>query len=337
MLESWDSAVTDNPLVVLATIITIALAIVFIGLVASGRGKGRTLSSRRAVPPPEAPQVAALAGHGSGADGLETYRWALAVREDALGPDHPDVATACHILGAAYSDRARFSEAEPLLRRALAIRTHVFGPEHGEVADTIEDLSSLYKAQGRDVEAQSLLESLPATRQAVRSVPLASSPDAMPLIAHNGDVTATDGDHAAASAGLRDLSEAQPDAPKIPAPTPDSRVPADQDRGERTPMPDESAGSRGADGEAASAQALHRRALAMMESTGATESPELRTVLRELGRFYYRRGAYAEAEPLLERALALAQGALGVDAREVAEIREDLAWLRFSRRSLPGR
>ena len=39
----------------------------------------------------------------------------------------------------------------------------------------------------------------------------------------------------------------------------------------------------------------------------SNDRTELRTALSELGRLYYRQGAYAEAEPLLERALALAQ------------------------------
>ena len=46
---------------------------------------------------------------------------ALAIREKALGPDHPDVALNLNNLAALYWTRAEYDEAEPLFRRALAI------------------------------------------------------------------------------------------------------------------------------------------------------------------------------------------------------------------------
>jgi tetratricopeptide (TPR) repeat protein len=127
-------------------------------------------------------------------------------------------------------------------------------------------------------------------------------------------------------------------APGVVSPAPSAAATRSErhDGEELTRVLREIAGLQGTDAEPASAQELYRRALAMMEATEATDRPELRTALRELGRLYYREGAYAEAEPLLERALALAQHVLGPNAPEVGEIREELAWLRFSRRSLSG-
>ena len=49
------------------------------------------------------------------------YLRALAIRESALGPDHPDVATALSTLGVLYHNMGRYTEAEPLYQRALAI------------------------------------------------------------------------------------------------------------------------------------------------------------------------------------------------------------------------
>ena len=59
---------------------------------------------------------------------------ALAIKEKALGPDHPEVALALNNLAELYRDQGRYAEAEPLLKRALAIRKKVFGPDHPIVA-----------------------------------------------------------------------------------------------------------------------------------------------------------------------------------------------------------
>src|ERR1700704_582091 len=60
----------------------------------------------------------------------ERDRRMLAVREDALGPDHPEVAAALTIVAAHLHGLGRFAEEEPLLRRALAIRERVHGQLH---------------------------------------------------------------------------------------------------------------------------------------------------------------------------------------------------------------
>jgi tetratricopeptide (TPR) repeat protein len=271
------------------------------------------------------------------ADGLEPYRWALAVREDAVGPDHPDVATACHILGAMYLERGRFAEAEPLLERALQIRTRSFGAAHSDVASTREDLASLYRAQGRRIEAESLGDDalsvqLPAAAEPTPAPPKAEQPTAP--VAPPREIVAQPADRPTVAGSQRQVTQAPP-AHAAATSTSGNRKGDRTDGEELTRVLREIAGLQGADAEPASAQQLYRRALAMMEATGATDRPELRTALRELGRLYYRQGAYAEAEPLLERALALARRA--GNTVEVTEISDDLAWLRFSRRSLPER
>jgi len=50
------------------------------------------------------------------------YREALAVREQALGADHPEVAVSLNALAEFLASQFRFQEAEPLLRRALEIQ-----------------------------------------------------------------------------------------------------------------------------------------------------------------------------------------------------------------------
>ncbi len=52
----------------------------------------------------------------------QLYRRSLAIREKALGPDHPDVATSLDNLAKLYQAQGKYAEAEPLLQRSLAIR-----------------------------------------------------------------------------------------------------------------------------------------------------------------------------------------------------------------------
>jgi tetratricopeptide (TPR) repeat protein len=350
-MPSLDVLLTSSTLLVLAAVVAIVVALV---LVRSTLGARRDAEARLDIAGRLGQVVAPLETRepvGSAeSDGLEPYRWALSVREESLGPDHPDVATACHILGAMYMERERFAEAEPLLHRALQIRTRSFGPSHSDVAQTVDDLATLYRAQGRRIEADSLLETVlaaqspapPSTESEVAKRPIAPAPQAPPpevappaQVAPSAQVAPKAIEGPAVSAPQPQRVGREPTKPSVTAPRP---VPAKSDHPdgeELTRVLREIAGLRGVDAAPASAQELYRRALAMMEATGATDRPELRTALRELGRLYYRQGAFAEAEPLLERALALARRAN--DAAEVAEISDDLAWLRFSLRSLPER
>ena len=56
------------------------------------------------------------------------------MREQALGPDQPEVAEVLNNLANVYLQQANYSLAEPLLQRALEIRKKRFRPEHLDVA-----------------------------------------------------------------------------------------------------------------------------------------------------------------------------------------------------------
>jgi tetratricopeptide (TPR) repeat protein len=62
------------------------------------------------------------------------FKRSLAIKEKALGPDHPDVATSLNILGEIHMSQGQYAQAEPLFRRSLAIREKALGPDHPDVA-----------------------------------------------------------------------------------------------------------------------------------------------------------------------------------------------------------
>jgi tetratricopeptide (TPR) repeat protein len=80
----------------------------------------------------------------------------LAIREKALGANHPDVAASLNNLAELYQAQGRYAEDEPLYKRSLAIKEKAFGPDHPDVALSLNNLAELYRAQGRYAEAEPL-------------------------------------------------------------------------------------------------------------------------------------------------------------------------------------
>ncbi len=84
------------------------------------------------------------------------HRRALAIREAALGKEHPDTALSLNNLAGLLRVRGALDEAEPLHRRALAIREAALGKEHPYVASSLNHLAELLRARGALDEAEPL-------------------------------------------------------------------------------------------------------------------------------------------------------------------------------------
>jgi tetratricopeptide (TPR) repeat protein len=78
----------------------------------------------------------------------------LAIREEALGSDHPDVAITLNNLANLYVAQGWYEEAEPLRERSLAIWEEALGSDHPKVATALNNLANLYGDQGRYGEAE---------------------------------------------------------------------------------------------------------------------------------------------------------------------------------------
>jgi len=84
-------------------------------------------------------------------------RRALAIDEQSLGPNDPNVATAMNNLAGPLVDANRLAEAESLLRRALAIYEQSLGPNDPDVATAMNNLAELLRSANRLGEAEPLL------------------------------------------------------------------------------------------------------------------------------------------------------------------------------------
>jgi tetratricopeptide (TPR) repeat protein len=78
------------------------------------------------------------------------------IREKALGPEHPDVATSLNNLAELYRDQGQYGAAEPLYKRSLAILEKALGPQHIYVGYSLGNLAGLYKDQGQYGAAEPL-------------------------------------------------------------------------------------------------------------------------------------------------------------------------------------
>lgn len=109
---------------------------------------------------------------GRYADALPKAQQALALREQALGPEHLEVAASLTTLGEIYRAHGRFDDAERVHRRALAIREHRLGAGHPDVATTLNNLAMLHNARAVYAEAESLLKRALGIVQQARETPL---------------------------------------------------------------------------------------------------------------------------------------------------------------------
>jgi CHAT domain-containing protein len=86
------------------------------------------------------------------------YQRSLAIREKALGRDHPDVAISLNNLASLYDRQGRYADTEPLYQRSLAIREKALGRDHPDVAVSLNNLAALYANQGRYAVAEPLYQ-----------------------------------------------------------------------------------------------------------------------------------------------------------------------------------
>ena len=94
-------------------------------------------------------QVTNLYQAGRYGEAIPLAEEALAIYEQALGPDHLGTATSLNNLAFLYRSQGRYTEAEPLYLSALEITEQALGPDHPDTAQSLNNLAVLYYAQGQ--------------------------------------------------------------------------------------------------------------------------------------------------------------------------------------------
>ena len=76
------------------------------------------------------------------------FRRALAIREAALGPDHPNTGKSLGNLAGVLQAKGDYDAAESLFRRALAINEAALEPDHPDTGTSMGNLARLLEAKG---------------------------------------------------------------------------------------------------------------------------------------------------------------------------------------------
>jgi class 3 adenylate cyclase/tetratricopeptide (TPR) repeat protein len=222
---------------------------------------------------------------------------ALAIREKALGPEHPETATSLNTLARLLRDQGDYTGARPLIERALAIRQKVLGAEHADTATSLNTLASLLAAQGDLSGARPLMERALAIREKALGP---EHPHTAWSLNHLALLLRDQGDYT----GARRLGER--------ALTIREKVLGPEHADTATSL-NTLASLLAARGDLAGARPLMERALAIREKVLGPEHLDTATSPNTLASLLAAQGDLAGARRLLERALAIREKPLGAD------------------------
>jgi tetratricopeptide (TPR) repeat protein len=239
---------------------------------------------------------------GAYAEAQALQERALALREQALGPDHPSIAGNLNNLATVHHARGAYAEARALLERALAIQEKALGPDHPEIAMSLTNLANVYYETGEYAEARALNERVLAIDEEVFG---SDHPNVAIDLFNLAGVYFDTGEYG----GARSLYErARPILEKALGP----------DHPEVAKVLNSLARVNLITEGYVEARALSQQALAIQEKALGPDHPDLVSSLNALAQVHFETGEYVEARALYERGLSIREKALGADHPEVA-------------------
>ena len=240
------------------------------------------------------------------------YRESLAMREGALGPDHPDVAQSCNNLAELYRVLGRYDEAEqPASARARDPREGV----RREASRGRPDAQQSGRAVRQPGPLRGGRAALPARARDPHGVLRRGPPD------HRRDPP--EPGHPVLCAGRATTRRSRSISRRWRSSRRRS-VPSIRRSPRRSPTSPSCTASRASVDEAIE---LHRRALAIREKSLGANHPETAQSLNNLAVAHFAKGDYATAEELYRRSIAIKEAALGADHPELALTLNNLAEL----------
>jgi tetratricopeptide (TPR) repeat protein len=239
------------------------------------------------------------------------YRWALALAEDRLGPDHPETAIGLNNLALLLQATNRLSDAEPLMRRVVSIFEVSYGEEHPKVATALNNLAQLLQATNRLSEAEPLMRRALAIDEASYG-------------AEHPEVARDLNNLAALLQATNRLSEAEPLMRRALA-IDEASYGAEHPEVARDL--NNLAQLLKATNRLSEAEPLMRRALAIDEASYGAEHPDVARDLNNLAQLLQDTNRLSEAEPLMRRALAIDEASYGSEHPNVAIRLNNLAQL----------
>jgi tetratricopeptide (TPR) repeat protein len=298
-------------------------------------------------------QAVALYRQGQYSEAIPIAEKVLSIREKALGPEHPDLATSLNNLAELYEALGDYARAEPLFKRSLAIREKALGPEHPHTAQSLNNLAGLYHFTGDHARAEPLyLRSLairekalgpehPNTAQSLNNLAalyksMGDYARAEPLYQRALKIheKVLGPEHSATATSLNNLAELYRHMGDYARAEPlCKRALSNYEKALGPEHPHTAASLSNLAklyrtmGDFSRAEPLYKRALAISEKALGPEHPHTAGSLNNLAELYYSMGDYARAEPLYKRSLAINEKALGSEHPDIATCLSNLAML----------
>ena len=252
-------------------------------------------------------------GRAAYADAESLFHHALEIREEHLGPEHPDVAYSLNNLAVVLEAKGKYAEAEPLYRRALAIKEDKLGSEHPEVAYSLNNLAGLLKTKENLADAELLYRrALQITEDNLGP----EHPDVATSLDNLAGLLETKGKYAEAEPLYRRAlaireDKLGPDHPYVASSL------------------NNLAGLLQKKGKYAEAEPLYRRALAIREDKLGQEHPDFAISLGNLAILLEARKKFTEAKQLYSRALRIMEKTLGENHPSTVTLRKHCTRLRI--------
>ena len=241
---------------------------------------------------------------------------ALALREQALGPDSPAVANSLHQLGNIYHLKGDYPKSETAFQRALAIREKTSGAISSDVFTLLSGMGGLYfdmgeldKAEQFMQRALGLQEHLPG----LDSLRVAALFNNLALVAY----------------GKGDYRKAEPLFERALAIEEQAFGPESP---ELTDTLDNLSALDQAMGNYLKAENAAQRSLSIEEKAFGAGDPRVGSTLLNLGNIRYLSGAFEQAQPFYQRGLAIYEKSLGPEHPLVALALNNLAEVYHDRR-----
>jgi eukaryotic-like serine/threonine-protein kinase len=236
---------------------------------------------------------------------------ALAIRQRALGSDHPDIAQTLDDLGQLARERTHYEEAIARHREALAMRRKLLQPDDPAVAESLSNLALALRERGQFDEAEPLVTEAIAIRRAKLG------PDSTETLASLnvlGDIQSSRGKYVDAERTYRAVLDARR-----------RTLPSDHPR--LAVSLNNVAGTLHRAGRLAEAEALFREALAIRRKILSPDHLDTTTSMLNLAAVLQDQGKLDEAEPLFRDALEADRRHSGSQNMDVAIDLNNLASL----------
>jgi tetratricopeptide (TPR) repeat protein len=232
----------------------------------------------------------------------------LAIRQQVLEPNHPDVAESLNTLGVLSRIQGDYEQAEAFHQQALAIREKTLGSNHPTSAISLNNLGVLYRTQGKYEQAEPLLQQTLSIREQSLGP---EHPDTLITFINLAKLYAEQRKYEQAEPLLQQALATcervlEPNHPLIAhCLNLLARLSYEQGNFER-------------------AETLWKRSLAILEKTLGPEHPVTAERLNDLAELSFAQGRYTQARSLCQRACSICENILGSEHPDTITYREHL-------------